>query len=174
MTAKGDGGHAANPSKHSSIGVLSEAICRLENAPMRKRLLPCVERFLKESSPSLTFFQKFCLANNHILRPFLYLSFRNDKRIAPLFRTTFVPTQAKGAEVSNMLPEEAYAIINVRILHGDNIKKVLYHMRAMLSDLPVEISALGDGAPSKISDTNTESYELIRKTRSEERRVGKE
>ena len=36
--------------------------------------------------------------------------------------------------------------------------------RSMLSDLPVEISALGDGAPSKISDTNTESYELIRKT----------
>lgn len=164
ITARAEGGHAAVPGKKSAVGILSEAVCRIENAPMRRRFLPCVERYLKMSSPALSYFQRFCLANDHIMRPFLYMAFRHDRYIAPLFRTTFVPTQLKASPAANILPDEAHVIVNVRILQGDTIEKVVEHIKAILADLPVDVEALGDMKPSKISETNTESYELIVKT----------
>lgn len=164
LTAKAEGGHAAVPGKMTSVGILSEAICRIENAPMHRHFIPVVERYLRLSSPALTYFQRFCLANDHIMRPFLYGTFRHDKYIAHLFRTTFVPTQIKGSEAANVIGDTANAIINVRILQGDTVEKAVEHIKAVLADLPVEVEALDNIVPSKVSDTNTESYELVRKT----------
>ena len=164
ITANAEGGHAAVPGKKTSVGILSEAVCRIENAPMHRRFLPCVERYLKMSSPALTYFQRFCLANDHVMRPFLYMTFRHDRHIAPLFRTTLVPTQLKGADAANVIADQSHVIVNVRILQGDSVEKVIEHITAILADLPVTVEALGDAVPSKISDTNTESYALLLKT----------
>ena len=164
MTAKAEGGHSAAPAKQTAIGVLSEAICRLEGAPMRRRLLPSVKRYLVQSSPAFGFFKRFCIANSGIMRLPLYWAFSSDKITSSLFRTTFAVTQIKGSEAANMLPTEAVAVMNIRVLQGDTDQSVLEHIRSVLIDLPVDVELLSYTAPSEISDTKAESYELLRKT----------
>lgn len=164
LTAKGIGGRATEPERKQAIGVLAEAICRIENVPMRRKLLPCVERYLKLSSPSLNYVQRFCLANNHILRHFLYRSFKNDSKVSALFRTTLAATQIKGAQSLNVMPDKAVCNINVRLIKGDSIEKVVEHIKSLIGDLPIDLEIVNKSCPSKVSDTNTEGFEIIRKT----------
>lgn len=164
LTIKAKGSHASAPGKKTAAGILSEAICRIENAPMRKRLLPVVERYLKLSSPAFGYFQRFCLANNVIMRPFMYAFFKNDRAVLPLLRTTFAVTQLNGSPSADVILGEASAVISVGLLQGDTAEKTLMHIKAVLADLPVEAEIVKEIPPSKISDTNTDSYELLCKT----------
>lgn len=161
ITAKSKGGHSAHAPKHTAAGIISEAVCRIENAPMRKRLLTEVYQYLRNSSPVLNFSQRYLVANVRLLKPFLYNAFRRDNEIFSMFRTTFAVTQLTGSNAPNVLPTTASAVINVRILQGDTKEKVKAHIEGLLADLPITVELMGDAAPSKISATTTPQYNAL-------------
>ena len=62
LTARQKAGHAAMPPQHTAAGYLSEAICRIEAAPLHKRLLPVMQQCLLFSAPAMGSLQRAMVA----------------------------------------------------------------------------------------------------------------
>lgn len=164
LTAKGAGGHSGAPKKHTAVGSIAEAVCRIENAPMHRRILPCVLNYLKQSSSAMNGWQRTTVANSVLLRPFLYGAFKNNAVVQALFRTTMAVTQASGSENATSLPENSVAMVSVSLLQGDTAAKVQQHLKTLTADLPVTVELVYENPPSAISSTENSGFDLLRTT----------
>lgn len=81
-------------------------------------------------------------------------------------RTTAAITQVEGGVKDNVLPAEARAVINFRILPGDSIAGVEEHVHRTLADPRVSISVFGPTAaePSPESSTASPAFRLLART----------
>lgn len=161
LTAKAKAGHAAMPPQHTAAGYLSEAICRIEAAPMRKRLLPVMRRCLALSAPAMGFLQRMCAANLPLTKGLLFWGARRNLQISALFHTTFAVTQLQGSPAANVLPETAEAVVNARLLQGDTGEKVLEYLQSLTADLPVTVELLSCQQPSPISPYQGTVYQTL-------------
>lgn len=161
LTAKAKSGHAAMPPEHTAVGYLGEAICRIEAAPMRKRLLPVTRRCLVLSAPAMGFWQRVCAANLPVAKRLLFRAARRNLQLSALLHTTFAITKIQGGSVANVLPETAQATINARILQGDTGEKVLEYLKALTADLPVTVEMLSCQQPSPASPYRGDLYQMV-------------
>ncbi len=161
LTAKAKSGHAAMPPQHTAVGCLAEAICRIEAAPMRKRLLPVTRRLLVLSAPAMGFWQRVCAANLPASKKLLFRRTRRNLPLSALFHTTFAITKIQGGSAANVLPETAQATVDARILQGDTGEKVLDYLKALTADLPVTVEMLSCQQPSPLSPYRGDVYQMI-------------
>ncbi len=161
LTARAKAGHAAMPPAHTAVGLLAEAICRIEAAPMHKRLLPVMRQCLERSAPAMGLLAQACVANLPATKHLLYHSTRHNLQVAALLHTTFAVTQASGAPAANVLPETAQATVNARILQGDTGEGVLAYLQALLADLPVTVEMLSCMEPSPVTPPLGPVYQII-------------
>jgi carboxypeptidase PM20D1 len=72
-----------------------------------------------------------------------------------------------GGVKSNVLPQEATAVVNFRILPGDTVAEVLDHVRSVVGD-EVKVVAKGFGGvtadPPPLSSTASEGYAAVTET----------
>lgn len=162
LTARASGGQIGEPPRHTAVGALSEAVCRIEAALPRTRLLSPVRQTLKASMPAMGFLRRLVVANLPLTRWLLRPCFRNDPQTTALLRTTFSATQMSGADSPVMLPLTAEATVTACLLQGDTAQSVLRYLRDLVADLPVEIE-LGEvqGDPSPISSDRSPLYEAL-------------
>lgn len=161
LTARAKAGHAAMPPAHTAVGLLAEAICRIEAAPMHKRLLPVMRQCLETSAPAMGFAARTCVANLPATKHLLYHFTRHNLQISALLHTTFAVTQASGAPAANVLPETAEATVNARILQGDTGEGVLAYLQALLADLPVTVETVSSVEPSPVTPPLGPVYQII-------------
>ena len=64
----------------------------------------------------------------------------------------------------NVLPSEARAVVNFRILPGDSVEGVIAHARRALGDPGLELRVLEAREPSPTSDPDSESYRALART----------
>ena len=121
LTAKAKAGHAAAPPEHTAAGSLAEAICRIEAAAPRKRLLPAARRTLVLSAPAMGFWQRVWAANLPAAKRLLFWSLRRNPQLSALFHTTFAVTQIQGGSAANVLPETARATVDARLLDRKSV-----------------------------------------------------
>ena len=164
LTAKGAGGHSGAPKKHTAVGSIAEAVCRIENAPMHRRLLPCVIEYLKQSSSAMNGWQRLTVANPSLLRPFLYGAFKNNAVVQSLFRTTMAVTQTSGSENATLLPDTSVAMVSVSLLQGDTGAKVLQHIKTLTADLPITVELVYENLPSEVTSTESSGFDLMKNT----------
>lgn len=146
-------GHAAAPPRHTALGILSEAVCRIEAMPRRRRMIPTVARFLRLSGPAMAFGQRFWVSNMPFFNGMVYRAFARDEVTSALFSTTFAATDARCVSEPDRLPQSAEATVRVSLLQGDTAQGVLAQMREMLSDLNVRVELLPGGCdPSPVAD----------------------
>ena len=87
-----------------------------------------------------------------------------NAQISSLFHTTFAATQASGSDAANVLPEEADATLNVRVLQGDTLESVQSYLEALLTDLPVTVELISGSEPSAVSETKGPCYDRLEAT----------
>lgn len=150
--------HAAMPPAHTTLGTICECVCRIEQAPMHKKLLPIVRRSLRYSAPALPLIGQAVVANIEYSKNLFYHFTKHNLHLSTLFHTTFAATQACGSAAANALPELAEASINVRILQGDTTQGVMEHLCALLADLPVTVEMIHGHNPSKITQVDGMQY----------------
>ena len=161
LTAHGQAGHSSVPPRHSAVGVLAEAICRIEAAPPRARLLDVIEENMVRSAPAMRFLHRFTVCNLPFSKPLLYRVFRDVPTINPFFRTTFACTQAKGSAAPNVLPGTAEGVVNARILQGDTPKSIRKYLQSLVADLDIEIEPMLETPASAIASTDSDAYKAI-------------
>jgi carboxypeptidase PM20D1 len=163
LTAKGDGGHSSMPGKHSSLGILAQALCRLEAKPCRPRLIKPVREFLLRVGPEMGLLNRVILANLWLLKPLFLSVFSKTRSGSAMTRTTTAVTMAEGSPAPNVMPQKSTAVVNFRIIPGETGKDLLNHIEDALKGLDVTAEPLTLDEPSAISPSGTEGYRLIEK-----------
>jgi carboxypeptidase PM20D1 len=159
-----DGGHSSMPSPHTSLGILAKAICRMERHPFKPRLIAPSKAFLLRIGPHMKGLNRLILANLWLFQPVFLRVFSKTKAGNALLRTTMAVTMAQGSPAPNVVPQKSTAIVNCRILPGDDEESVLSHFRTVLKGLPVSVKPLYFDEPSSISASSSDSFFQIEET----------
>jgi carboxypeptidase PM20D1 len=145
VTAQVTGGHASMPPEHTAVGVLARAIEAIEGAPMPARLDGVAREMLDYLAPEMGLGRRIAMANLWLLAPVVERGLARKPSGNALLRTTIAATMLAGSDRSNVLPAQATATLNVRLLPGDTIDDVVAHLRGAVDDPRVAIRA-ADGA----------------------------
>ncbi len=169
VTVTCPGGHTSQPRRTTALGVLSEAVCRIESAQPHHRVIPLVRKRLDAAISMYSFGKRFVIANKALFNLLVSVVFRNDPNVNSLIRTTIVPTRVEGSfPAPNMLPGTAGVRLNARLLPGDTPEKVLSDLQELLSDLPLEVEMTSVGVEGFITSEDHPMFKVLRDTLQEQ------
>jgi carboxypeptidase PM20D1 len=165
LVARSEGGHSSMPPPHSAIGTLAAAVEKLEDNQMPARIEGATRRSYQYLAPEMPFGPRLILANLWLFSPLLERQAAADPAANARIRTTTAPTIFQGGIKENVLPHEARAVVNFRLLPGDTIQGVLRHVRDTVGP-GIRVSATGDAnsEPSPESDVRAPEFSLIQRT----------
>jgi carboxypeptidase PM20D1 len=162
LIARTSGGHSSMPSLHSAIMVMGRAFQRLRTDAPPLELRPPMSQTLDALAPHFSFVPRLVIANRWLTEPLLLREFGGIPETSAMVRTTTAVTVVRAGEKDNVLPGEARAIMNLRLLPGDTVAATLAAMRATLADSGVEVRQYGDAFdPSPVSDVGSDSYRRL-------------
>jgi carboxypeptidase PM20D1 len=166
LTARAPGGHSSTPPDDSAVARLAQALVRLDARAPTPRLIAPVEAMLERLAPELPFGARLAIANRELLSPLLLRELGRNPTSDALTRTTQAFTVLHAGVKDNIIPTEAYALINYRILPGTTVADIEAHVRAVIADDQIELSieeGFGDDAPP-VSDPDAPEFALIART----------
>jgi carboxypeptidase PM20D1 len=165
LTVEMPGGHASTPPDHTAIGVLSSAIAKLEDAPFPAHLSEPIRQMFAFIGPEMPWPKQFALANLWLFGPLLERQLAQSPLTNAAIRTTQAATVFHSGVKENILPAQAEAIVNVRILPGDTISGVIDHARRVIASDQVKVAPLEIRVePSAISDSESPSFQRLHRT----------
>lgn len=165
LVAHDAGGHSSRPPKVSAVGRLARAVARLEQHQMPTRLAAPVTALLGRLAPYLGFGDRLAAANPWLFGPFIERRMADDRTTNALVRTTTAPTMFNAGIKDNVLPVEARATVNFRLLPGDSIASVEQHVRDVIADPGVEVTAEPFASePSPVADVGAPAFAAIERT----------
>ena len=165
LSVQDEGGHSSMPPRHSAIGILAGAIVRLEKKQFPARLEGPSLQLLKAISAEMPAGRRFAIRNSWLFRPIIKKSLAANKVTNASIRTTFATTIIHAGSKDNVLPQEARAVVNFRLLPGDSIDYVMGRVRKAINDPRVKITILGQpGEASSVSDVNSQAYKTLERT----------
>jgi len=159
LTTAVEGGHSSMPPQETAIGILSKAIANLESRPMPAHL-EVVEFLMSYLGSALPFFQRMLFANTWLFGGLLKKQLAKSNLMNASIRTTTAPTIVKAGVKDNVLPAKAEAVINFRLLPGDDLRSVYEMVMERIDDPRVKVSPFegdtleGDAGwdPSPVAD----------------------
>lgn len=166
LTSVGDGGHSSMPPPQTSIGMLAEAIDKLQKKPFPARLEGAAAYLQDYLAPEMPFGTRLAMANRWLMKPVIVNILTKTNAGNAMTRTTIAPTVINAGVKDNVLPVEAVAKINFRILPGDSVKGVLEYVKKTINNERIKVETLRqfDTEPSPVSDTATLGFRLIHRT----------
>ena len=78
-----------------------------------------------------------------------------------MVRTTTAVTMIDGGVKANVLPREASARVNFRLLPGDESDEVIEYVRRVIDDPEIEIEAETVNEASAVSDAKSDAFALL-------------
>ena len=165
LVAESPGGHSSMPPRHGAIGKLAAAVQKLEDHPMPARIVGATRRSYQYLAPEMPFGSRLVLANLWLFEGLLKRQAADDPAADARVRTTTAPTIFQAGVKENVLPHEARAVVNFRILQGDTIPAVLRHVRDTVGP-GVRVSGTGtlNDKPSPESDVAAPEFGLLQRT----------
>ena len=168
LHAKTASGHAAMPPKRTAIGALALALATLESNPFPQNL-GVVQFMLSHLGKALPFLQRMALANTWLFGGLVRKQMASQPTMNALTRTTLAPTVINGGHTSNVLPAEADALINLRIMEGETREEVFQRVNNMVADdvisvLPSDAETLQESRswnPSPVSEVDSPQFALL-------------
>jgi len=161
------GGHSSMPPQTTAIGVLSHAISELDNHPFAAKVDGPVGTMLNFLGPEMNFPYKSIFANRWLFGGILEKQLANSTASNALIRTTTAPTILQAGVKDNVLPSEAKATINFRIIPGETPQSVLANVNELIDDDRVKVDFNDPNfaqAPGKISPTEGFGFNIISNT----------
>ncbi len=167
LTTQGEGGHSSMVPKKTAIGVLSQAIYRLESHQFPARISGASEMMLSYLAPEMPFSKRFALANLWLLESIVSEKFAQKAATNALVRTTLAVTVVDGGVKDNLLPVHARAVANIRMIPGDDVQSVLKTITQVIDDPRVAMKVKGHLAvdsQTMLSQPSSFGYKSIEKT----------
>lgn len=162
------GGHSSMPPDNTAIGLLSLSIAALEANPMPSRL-EVIQFMMSHLGKAIPFSQRMALANPWLFGRTLERKISADPATNASIRTTTAPTIFHSGATENVLPPEAEAVVNFRLMPGDTIKDVYEHVVDVIGDERISVSPLKGETlaseygwnPTPVADTDSPQFERM-------------
>lgn len=172
LTATGKGGHSSTPTKDNPVLRLATAIDKIGNYTTPVHLTSVVRRYFEALAPledeeTSKWMRVIDTPDRgeHALR---FLADANPMWNS-MMRDTIAPTIFQAGIRSNVIPSEARAVINVRLVPGDTIDLLVNDLKKLVNDPMIKFDIQHDGgfaAPN--SSLETDFYALITKVSAQE------
>jgi carboxypeptidase PM20D1 len=164
LRVEATGGHSSTPPRQTAIGILAAALDALERHPMPAHVGGTFEHLVAHLAPEVGFWPRLALANLWLVGPFVPWVSPRVPILDAMLRTTTAPTVVRGGVKSNVLPRDAEAIVNFRILPGDSVEDVLAHVRRVVGDERVAVQTPDDRpgrGPSGVSPDDGPAFGAV-------------
>ena len=164
IIARGKGGHASAPPARQAVGILSHALLRLLNRPLPFTLTEPARGLFDTLGRHSTFAYKLIFANLWCFAPLLDRICRSSGgELDALVRTTIALTRLSAAEAYNVLPGEAEAGVNIRLISGDSMETARARMERIIDDPQVQVKIIKGSEPSSVSLAEGEPWERLKR-----------
>jgi carboxypeptidase PM20D1 len=165
LSAQIEGGHSSMPKNETAIDLISGSILKLRANPFEARITPPVHEFIKNLGPEMPLVQKLAFANSRLMEPLILKTYQKTPSGNALVNTTMAPTIFKSGIKDNVIPAQASAVINFRILPGTTINEVISYVKTTLNDNRISIKLRPfSSEASAVSGTETAGYKALNKT----------
>jgi carboxypeptidase PM20D1 len=165
LRVKAAGGHSSLPPKRTAIGALGRAVSRLEEHPFPARLRQPTRDMLLAIGPEMPFLKRLLMANLWLFGRPLMIALSGSPASDAVIRTTTAATIFQSGIKENVLPAEARAVVNFRILPGETVADVVEHVRSVVADAQVEITVRPNPVePSRVSSADSEAFRRLQAT----------
>jgi acetylornithine deacetylase/succinyl-diaminopimelate desuccinylase-like protein len=170
VVAHGRPGHGSRPIADSAPNRLVRALDRILAYRTPYKVLPVVEEFLREMAPfeSPERAKRFRNLRQALQDPNFQEQVDHDESLNFLVRNTISLTMLGGSGQTNVIPSEAWANLDVRLLPGEDAKQFLETIRRTINDRDVTVEPVPGGfREANYSPTDTALYAAIRQVSSQ-------
>jgi acetylornithine deacetylase/succinyl-diaminopimelate desuccinylase-like protein len=163
LTAHGVPGHGSLPWPHTAPQRLIRAVDRVLSAQRRPRVLPETQTFFATLSRALP--EGASLGYQDLPRaledPEFRAGFLAHPHYAASVGTTFAVTVLHAGGKRNVIPAEAMAQLDCRLLTGDDPEEILDWVRRVIDDDQVTVETMQPPKLPNLSSTNTSVYRAL-------------
>jgi len=164
LTVQKEGGHSSMPARETAIDILIAALVRLREKPLPSQVTEPVRVFLSRvSSNSDNFLHKMAGNNTWLFGGITKGIISAKPEGAAMIHTTIIPTILQSGVKDNVIPSEAKAIVNCRILPGETAATVEAYVREVIGDDRVQIRKIGrfGSDPSTTTSIMSPAYRRV-------------
>ncbi|WP_394175043.1 M20 family peptidase [Thalassotalea litorea] len=173
LSIHGIGGHSSMPMEESNIGILAQAIGKLEEAQFPYRIHPAVRAQYRYMGPELDkehqpLYSAVAFGKDgeisDLEQDFIDLMAQNEVTRAML-HTTIAVTMFNAGIKDNVLPPSAAAVVNFRPMPGDTPEVIMEHIKKAIDDDRIQMKDISASTPAtNIADANGPGYKMLEKT----------
>ena len=163
LTARSSPGHGSMPWATTAPHRLVNALARLLAAERAPRVLPEVREFFARLATVLPrgAGRGFDDLERSLRDPAFRARFLDDRWYAAMVRTTFAVNMLKGSEKRNVIPPEAVAEIDCRVLAGDDPDEIVRWVTQVIADDAIEVAVVAPAKIPNMSPPDTELYKSL-------------
>ena len=173
LRVDGVGGHSSQPPETSNIGILAQAITKVEANPFPYKFNDAIRHQYRWLGPLLPeeqhdMYEAVAFGNDdeitELEQQFIEMMSKQELTRAMMHTTTAV-TIVEGGIKANVMPPMARAVVNFRPTIGDSLEDVIEHVRNVIDDDRVTVTDISDSTPATlIADPYSDQYKLVETT----------
>jgi len=163
LTATGRPGHGSSPRLESSVTKLLRALDNVRTYEFEPRIVPAVDTYFKGLAPNAgdRFTEAFADMSSAVKDPEFRVALRLfSPYLHALTRNTCSITRLDGSSKINVIPPQASAELDCRLLPDQDQDDFLRELRSVLNEPAIEIEKMMAFSPA-VSSTDTDLYRAI-------------
>jgi carboxypeptidase PM20D1 len=165
LTAHATPGHSSMPPRQTAIGMMSAALARLEDHRLPMQIRGTVSEMFDTLAPEMNGFNRVVLSNLWLFKPLLLREFEKTGPTEATVRTTTALTIFNAGDKDNVLPGNASATVNFRLIPGDTQASVADHVRATVNNDRIAVEPFpGNTDPPPVTGTAGPSFKMLNRT----------
>ena len=163
LTVHGVPSHGSRPTKHNPVPKLVRALNKLGSYETPLHVTPGVEKYFRDISRSYTGEQRAWLANirRAVTIPRARQWLQSDVYWNAILRNTISLTVLQGSNKTNVIPAEATADVDIRLLPDQNPDSVLRVLTRLVNDTSVHWTTLLAPKTPLENPVNTDLFSAI-------------
>ena len=163
LTASGTPGHGSRPIQDSATNRLVRAMNRIINWQTPIKLLPAVEKFLKDVAPlhPEPLRSQFANISTSLKDPAFAKFMSEEREYNFLVRNTISLTMLNGSKQTNVIPTVATCNLDIRLLPGEKTEDFLAALKEVIADPSIKIENVNTFKVPNSSPVDTELFSVI-------------
>ena len=163
--ARSSGGHASTPGKNTPLVRLGKFMTKVERSNLFDTAMhPAIKEIFRRIASKMPQPLRFILGHPGLFSPLLLRVIPMISSTAgAMLKTTLAFTMAQGSQGSNVLPQEAWIVGNMRFSHHQGRDSSIAAVRKLARKFDIETIVLDPGFSSPMSDHNSTGFHLVEK-----------
>ncbi len=165
ITAVSNGGHSSMPPANGAVVRLAKAIENIEKNGFPRHYIGLTKAMTEQLSPYMRFPLNIYGANLPVFGRLVLNYLCRTPLGRAMFSTTAAITMLQGSVKANILPQKAEAIVNCRMLPGEDIGSVKQRLVSIIGE-GYNIEILNASEASKVSSMDSFGFKCVKEAAS--------